>query len=182
MSQRTRELTLGDLIIEVVDGDIASQAVDAIVNAANDALWMGAGVAGAIKARGGVEIEREAMAQGPIAVGGAVVTGGGRLPARHVIHAAVMGQDLQTDAETIRRATAAALQAAAGLGLTSVALPALGTGVGGFPLERCAEVMLAAVRAHAAGPTTLRRVRFVLWGRQAVEAFAQRVAQVFRPG
>jgi len=158
--------------IDLVEGDITVQAVDAIVNAANNELWMGAGVAGAIKTRGGAEIEREAMAKGPIGVGEAVATGAGSLAARYVIHAAVMGQDLQTDAALVRRATASALGVAAGLGLRSIALPALGTGVGGFPLDACARVMLEAVRAHAAGPTSLERVVFVLWGRPAYDAFA----------
>ncbi|MGH3031691.1 MAG: macro domain-containing protein, partial [Gaiellaceae bacterium] len=79
--------------LEVVEGDITALDVDAIANAANDRLWMGAGVAGAIKRAGGEEIEREAVAKGPITVGEAVATGGGRLLARYVIHGAVMGQD-----------------------------------------------------------------------------------------
>ena len=94
-----------ELELQVVEGDIAALTVDAIANAANDRLWMGAGVAGAIKRAGGEEIEREAVAKGPIAVGDAVVTGAGRLPARWVIHAAVMGQDLRTSAEAISGAT-----------------------------------------------------------------------------
>ncbi len=158
--------------IELVEGDITAQAVDAIVNAASDELWMGAGVAGAIKTRGGAGIEREAMAKGPIRVGAAVATGGGRLAARYVIHAAVMGQELRTDADLIRNATRSALAVAAGLGVRSIAFPALGTGVGGFPLDDCARVMLAGVRAHFEGPTSLARVVFVLWGRPAYETFA----------
>ena len=170
------EFSLGDLTVAVVEGDITRQPVDAIVNAANNALWMGAGVAGAIKARGGDAIEREAMAQGPIPVGAAVVTGAGRLPMTCVVHAAVMGQDLQTDETLVRRATASALAAARDRGVRSIALPALGTGVGGFPLDRCAEIMIAAVREHAAAPTSLTRVVFVLWGQPAFEAF-DRVAR-----
>lgn len=168
------EFSLGDLTVAVVEGDITSQPVDAIVNAANNALWMGSGVAGAIKARGGVEIERDAMAQGPIPIGDAVVTGAGRLPMTCVVHAAVMGQDLRTDERLVRRATASALEAARARGVRSIALPALGTGVGGFPLERCAEVMIHAVREHAAAP--LARVVFVLWGQAAFDAF-DRVAR-----
>ena len=170
------EFSLGHLTVAVVEGDITSQPVDAIVNAANNALWMGSGVAGAIKARGGEAIEREAMAQGPIPVGEAVVTGAGRLPMACVVHAAVMGQDLRTDAALVRRATASALAAARTRGVTSIALPALGTGVGGFPLDRCAEVMIDAVREHAAAPAPLARVVFVLWGRDAFDAF-DRVAR-----
>ena len=88
--------------VEVVEGDITQLEVDAIANAANNELWMGAGVAGAIKRAGGAEIEREAMAQGPIEVGSAVATSGGNLHARHVVHGAVMGQDLQHDARADR--------------------------------------------------------------------------------
>src|SRR5262249_5611565 len=120
--------TLPKLTVEIVDGDIAAQTTDAIVNAANNELWMGAGVAGAIKARGGSEIEAEAMAQGPIEPGMAVVTGAGTLAAKHVIHAAVMGQDLRTSASLISRATHATLEAAEARRLTSIALPAFGTG------------------------------------------------------
>jgi O-acetyl-ADP-ribose deacetylase (regulator of RNase III) len=91
--------------IEIEDGDIAAQTTDAVVNAANNEFWMGSGVAGALKARGGRSIEEEAMAQGPVQPGECVITSGGRLPARYVIHAAVMGQDLQTSTAIIDRAT-----------------------------------------------------------------------------
>jgi O-acetyl-ADP-ribose deacetylase len=177
-----RSFHVASLTLEVLEGDLSTQAVDAVVNAANDALWMGAGVAGALKARGGVEIEREAMAQGPIAPGEAVVTGGGGLPARHVIHAAVMGQDLRTDAGLIARAAANALALADRLGLESVAFPALGTGVGGFPLDECARIMVGAVRAHAAAPGTVRHVRLVLYGRSACETVANVVADMLDVG
>src|SRR4051794_40707903 len=93
------------LTLEIADGDIAAQSTDAVVNAANNAFWMGSGVAGALKARGGSSIEAEAMAQGPFEAGECVVTSAGRLPARHVIHAAVMRQDLRTTAGFIERAT-----------------------------------------------------------------------------
>src|SRR5919206_4012093 len=128
--------------LEVVEGDITQLDVDAIANAANDHLWMGAGVAGAIKRAGGEEIEREAMAQGPIELGTAVATTAGRLPARWVIHGAVMGQDLRTDADLVRRTTRACLELADELFARSLALPAFGTGVGGFQLGRCASIMV----------------------------------------
>jgi O-acetyl-ADP-ribose deacetylase (regulator of RNase III) len=157
------------LIVEVVEGDITALDVDAIANAANDHLWMGAGVAGAIKRAGGEEIEREAVAQGPIAVGDAVATGAGRLKARHVIHAAVMGQDLRTSAEVIERATRRCLELADELGARSLALPAFGTGVGGFPLDECARLMAGAVGAYE--PRTLGRVVFAVFGAEAERAF-----------
>ena len=155
----------------VVEGDIAALDVDAIANAANNQLWMGAGVAGAIKRAGGDEIEREAVAKGAIELGDAVATGAGRLKATHVIHGAVMGQDLQTDAELVRRTTQRCLEVADELGAGSLALPAFGTGVGGFPLEECARIMVAEARAFE--PRSLERVLFAVFGPEAERAFRQ---------
>jgi O-acetyl-ADP-ribose deacetylase len=155
--------------IEVVEGDIASLRVDAVANAANNALWMGSGVAGALKRAGGVEIEREAVAKGPIEVGDAVATRAGRLPARWVIHAAVMGQDLVTGADAIGSGTRRALEVADELGAESVALPAFGTGVGGFPLDECARIMVAEARAFDA--SSIRRIVFAVFGASAEAAF-----------
>ena len=160
---------MGQLELEVVDGDIASIAVDAVANAANDHLWMGAGVAGALKRAGGEEIEREAVAQGPIPVGEAVATGAGSLPARWVVHGAVMGQDLRTTAALVRRTTASCLRVADELGASSLALPAFGTGVGGFPLDECARLMVEEARAFE--PSSLRRVVFAVFGGEARRAF-----------
>jgi O-acetyl-ADP-ribose deacetylase len=134
---------------------------------------MGAGLAGALKARGGHASEAEAMAQGPVQPGECVITSGGRLPAGYVIHAAVMGQDLQTSAALIDRATRNALRLAASRQLASAAFPAFGTGVGGFSLAECARIMIEAIRAHASTNTTLRRVRLVLFGTPAYRAFAE---------
>jgi O-acetyl-ADP-ribose deacetylase (regulator of RNase III) len=156
--------------LEVVEGDIAALEVDAVANAANDRLWMGAGVAGALKRTGGDEIEREAVALGPIPLGTAVATGAGRLPARWVLHGAVMGQDLRTDGGLVRRTTAACLRLADELGARSLALPAFGTGVGGFPLDECARIMVEEARAHEA--RTLERVVFAVFGDEARRAFA----------
>jgi O-acetyl-ADP-ribose deacetylase len=155
--------------LEVVEGDITALDIDAIANAANNHLWMGAGVAGAIKRAGGEEIEREAVAKGPIEIGDAVATGGGRLRARWVIHGAVMGQDLRTDADLVRRTTESCLRVAEELGAESLALPAFGTGVGGFPLDECARLMVEAVRRYEA--RTLRRVVFAVFGAEAKAAF-----------
>jgi O-acetyl-ADP-ribose deacetylase (regulator of RNase III) len=160
--------------LEVVEADITELDVDAIANAANDHLWMGAGVAGAIKRAGGVEIEREAVAKGPIAVGDAVATGGGRLKARHVIHGAVMGQDLRTNGELVRRTTERCLELADALGCETLALPAFGTGVGGFPLDECGRLMVDAARAYE--PRTLRRVLFAVFGDEARRAFEAALA------
>ena len=160
--------------LEIVEGDITALAVDAIANAANNHLWMGAGVAGAIKRAAGEEIEREAVAKGPIEVGDAVATGAGRLRARHVIHGAVMSQDLKTDADVVRRTTRRCLEVADELDAEWLALPAFGTGVGGLPLAECARVMVAETRAYEA--RSLRRVVFSVFGDEARRAFESALA------
>ena len=167
------ERRVDSITVRLVEGDICERAVDAVVNAANNELWMGAGVAGAIKRRGGEAIEREAVAKGPLRIGDAVETSAGHLRSRYVIHAAVMGQDLVTTADYVREATSSALRRARALGLKSIAFPALGTGVGGFPLAECARTMYRAVAAHAREETSLSTVEFVLFGREAYNAFAR---------
>ena len=161
--------------LQVVEGDITELDVDALANAANNELWMGAGVAGAIKRAGGAEIEQEAVAQAPIAVGQAIATGAGNLKAKHVVHAAVMGQDLQTSAELISRATRRTLEVADDLGAQTLAMPAFGTGVGGFPIERCAELMVTEARAFE--PENLERIVFAVFGHDAESAFRGAVGE-----
>jgi O-acetyl-ADP-ribose deacetylase (regulator of RNase III) len=161
--------------LQVVEGDITELDVDALANAANNELWMGAGVAGAIKRAGGAEIEQEAVAQAPIAVGQAIATGAGNLKAKHVVHAAVMGQDLQTSAELISQATRRTLEVADDLGAQTLAMPAFGTGVGGFPIERCAELMVTEARAFE--PENLERVVFAVFGHDAESAFRAAVGE-----
>jgi O-acetyl-ADP-ribose deacetylase len=162
--------------IEILEGDITQVSADALVNAANNYLWMGAGVAGAIKRAGGKEIEEEAVKKGPIPIGEAVATGAGKLHVKYIIHAAVMGQDLKTDAETIKHTTRNSLLKADELGLKSIALPALGTGVGGFSLEECAQIMISVVREHA-GKTALEKIIFVLYGTSAYLTFKEELAR-----
>jgi O-acetyl-ADP-ribose deacetylase (regulator of RNase III) len=178
MSHSPFSRKIGNLLLTATLGDITEQATDAVVNAANNHLWMGSGVAGAIKAKGGEEIEREAMKLGPIEPGQAVTTSAGRLKARYCIHAAVMGQGLETDAELITRATRSALAEAVRLGLDSVALPALGTGVGGFPLPSAARLMIAAALAHGRSNTRPSTILFVLYDKPAFEVFAHALASV----
>jgi O-acetyl-ADP-ribose deacetylase (regulator of RNase III) len=168
--------------LEITEGDNAAESTDAIVNAANNHFWMGAGVAGAIKARGGREIEAEAIAQGPVEPGECVKTGAGRLTARAVIHAAVMGQDLATSSRLIRVATGNALTLADTSRFESIAFPAFGTGVGGFPLDDCARIMIDAIREHSKEPTTLRVIRLVLFGRAAYDAFVAVATDQLGPG
>lgn len=157
--------------IELVEGDITEQEVDAVVNAANSELVLGSGVAGAIASRGGPSIQAECDAHGPIAVGEAAITGAGELSARHVIHAAGMPPGGSADETSVRSAVRASLVLAREHGLRSVAFPAIGAGVGGFSLQRCAEISLEEVRAHLDGETSLELVRFVLFGEPAYRVF-----------
>ena len=159
--------------IEVIEADIADVAAigcEAYVNAANNELWMGAGVAGALKRAAGDEVEREAVAQGPIEVGDAVITSAGRMPspARAIIHAAAMGftdrTQIYASPETVGAATRRSLQLCQEHGLTSIAFPALGTGVGGLEIDACAAAMVAAVRDHLASGSTIQRIVFVVRG------------------
>ena len=167
------ERTIGRTIIRVERGDITTMAVDAIVNAANNHLWMGGGVAAAIKRVGGAEIEHEAVGKGPIEPGEAVVTGAGRLRCRYVIHAATMGQDLVTSADLIRRATRSSLRRADDVQVASIAFPALRTGVGGFPVREAAQIMVDEIAVHLRGTTPLRTVVLVLQTDDAEQAFGE---------
>jgi len=157
--------------IEIKQGDITESDTEAIVNAANCPLWLGSGVAGAIKHRGGQEIEQEAVSKGPIDIGQAVETAAGRLPFKFVIHAAGMGQDLRTSAEIVHRVTENSLLLADRLGLKSVAFPAIGTGVGGLDIRLCAEKMIGCAFQFADKFQTLKRVEFVLFDEKSFKVF-----------
>ncbi len=161
------EKSISGVRIRVIQGDITEVEADAIVNAANNHLWMGAGVAGAIRRKGGKGVEDEAMKKGPIPVGEAVVTSAGKLKAKYVIHAAVMGQDLKTSEEYIKDATLNSLKRAEELKIESVAFPAFGTGVGGFPVERCAQIMLDQVRDFSESAKYLKEIVFVLFDKKS---------------
>jgi O-acetyl-ADP-ribose deacetylase (regulator of RNase III) len=155
----------------VLETDITTLAVDAIANAANTDLRHGGGVAGAISRAGGPAIQRESDAKAPIGLGEAAETSGGELPARWVIHAATMHLGGPTDADIIRRATAATLAKADELGARSLALVAFGTGVGGFPVEEAARIEADEVRRHLDAGSRLERVVFAVRGEGARAAF-----------
>ena len=157
--------------IRVVEGDICQEEVDAIVNAANTELKLGAGVAGAIRERGGPAIQEECDRLAPVALGDAVLTGAGELPAHQVLHAASMQLGGQTTEEALRASTRRCLELACEHGLGSVAFPAIGTGVGGFSVQRCAEIMLEEARRHLDGETSVKEIRFVLFGEPAYRVF-----------
>ena len=159
-------------------GDLTEADVDAIVNAANNDLMLGGGVAGAIRVKGGPAIQQECDRIGSIPLGEAAITGAGRLSARHVIHAASMRLDEPTSEANLRAATRNSLMCADENSLKTIAFPAIGTGIAGFPFERCAQVMLEEVRAHLGGPTTIERVEFVLFDRRSLEVFEQTHAKM----
>ncbi len=163
---------LNNLVIELFHGDITSSDADVIVNAANNELWMGAGVAGAIKAKGGIDIEKQAVEKGPIPIGASIVTGAGKLSARYVVHAAVMGTDFRTNEKYIRDAANTSLQMVEKVKMNSVCFPALGTGVGRFPLDKCAEIMFdEVVKFDETKPEYLKRVIFSLFSQKAFDIF-----------
>jgi O-acetyl-ADP-ribose deacetylase len=163
----------GGLTIEILQGDLTQQDVDAIVNAANNDLELGGGVAGAIARAGGPQIQAECRAIGPIRVGDAAITGGGALKARFVIHAASMRLGGRTNAESLRGSTRRSLDIANQRELRSIAFPAVGTGIARFPMEECARIMLEEVATHGRNPTAIREVRFVLYGADAEGAFRE---------
>lgn len=153
------------------EGDITEEEVDAIVNAANSALRLGAGVAGAIREKGGPAIQEECDEIGPIRVGDAAVTGAGELRARFVIHAAGMPPGGSASAESVRASVRRSLELASERGCRTIAIPAIGAGIGGLSAQRCAEILLEEANAHLAGPTSLEEVRFVLYGEPVYRVF-----------
>lgn len=158
--------------IKIIQGDITELKVDAIVNAANNRLVMGGGVAAAIKKKGGKGIEEEAVKKGPIKIGEAIFTAAGNLPAKYVIHTATMGTDFHTDEAKIRDSCKSALKISEELKVTSVAFPALGCGVGGFPHLAAAKIMAQEVFRHLREEESfLKEVIFCLYNQEAYDIF-----------
>jgi len=157
--------------IHIQTGDLTACRVDAIVNAANNDLQLGGGLAGAIRRAGGPAIQAECDRHGPVPVGGAAITTAGNLPARHVIHQASMRRGARTTAASLRSSTRAVLTLAEENAVRTLAFPATGTGIAGFDMRRCAEIMLAEVRDHVAGKTGLTDVYFVLFDQTAADCF-----------
>jgi O-acetyl-ADP-ribose deacetylase len=163
--------------IDLWNGDICDLEVDAIVNPANMSLWMSTGVSGAIKRAGGDAIEFAAVRQAPVPLGESIVTGSGTLAARAVIHAVSLDRDRRTSGSVIDAAVRSAMARAREIGATSVAFPALGTGVGGFPLDESARVTVEAVRDELTRSPSIEHVTFALRGAAAYEAFHAAIAQ-----
>lgn len=166
---------LGSLEISVVKGDISESEADAIVNAANSHLWMGAGVAGAIKRRGGTIIEEEAMAKGPINPGQAVITSGGKLKASFVVHCAGMPPSGKATAENVASSVEQGLELADKKKVTSIAIPAIGAGVGGLNYDESTSAILEGVSRFEDRSESLEEIILVAYGDDAKEVFEKYV-------
>ncbi len=165
--------TIANRILELIEGDITEMDTDAIVNAANAQLILGGGVAGAIRTKGGPAIQAECDKIGGTFVGGAAITTGGNLKARHVIHAVGPRLGEGNEEEKLKNATLNTLKLADENDLKSIAFPAISTGIFGFPIDRCAEIMLPTTIAYLQGDTGLERVVFCLFGHDSYDVFAR---------
>src|SRR5215472_2357489 len=159
--------------IVILQGNLTEMDVDAIVNAANNDLQLGGGVAGAIRRKGGDEIQRECDAIGSIPLGGAAITSGGHLKARHVIHDASMELGGRTSASDLRSSTAHSLRIASEHNLETIAFPAVGTGIARFPMRDCAQIMLSEAIKHLKGDTSLKKIFFVLFDADSLKIFEE---------
>ncbi len=164
-------------IIELVKGDITEMETDAIVNAANSQLILGGGVAGAIRKKGGPKIQEECDKIGGTYVGGAVITTGGNLKARDVIHAVGPRMGEGDEDNKLRNATINSLKIADENSLKSISFPAISTGIFGYPLDRCAEIMLSETINYLKGETGLQKVVFCLFDEKAFDMFVQTLEQ-----
>ena len=165
------KVKINNTVLVLVQGDITDQTTDAIVNAANTALQMGGGVAGAIRRRGGPRIQEECNRIGGTPVGGTVITTGGNLAAKYVIHAVGPIHGDEHEDSKLKDATLNSLKLADKTGLKSVAFPAISTGVYGFPKDRCAAIMLSTTIAYLEGPTKLEKVVYCLYDKKTLELF-----------
>lgn len=172
------EYKINDTDLLLVEGDITDQNVDAIVNAANAQLVLGSGVAGAIREKGGGRIQEECDRLGGTYVGGAVMTGGGNLKAKHVIHAVGPTMGEGEEDTKLRNATMNSLLLAEEHDLRSIAFPAISTGVFGFPIGKCADIMLTIAVEFLKRPTKLKKVVFCLWGQESYLVFKERLEKL----
>ena len=172
------KLEINGKTLEIMQGDITAQATDAIVNAANSQLVMGGGVAGAIRRAGGPAIQEDCNRKAPCPVGGAAITTGGNLKARHVIHAVGPRMGEGDEDNKLRNAALNSLKVASENGLKSISLPAISTGIFGFPIQRAAPIMLNAAAEHLKGDTTLEHVVFVLFSSGDYQVFEDALKKI----
>lgn len=159
--------------IYLMKGDITELEVDAIVNAANNDLVLGGGVAGAIRTKGGPRIQEECDRIGPIRLGEAAVTTAGNLKAYYVIHAASMQLGGRTTTDSLRSSMRNSLFRAEEKGFKTIAFPAIGTGIAGFPMEECASIMISEVLEHLKSHSSLEKIYFVLYDDSALKTFEE---------
>ena len=171
------KVEIGNHVLELLDGDITEMETDAIVNAANAQLVLGGGVAGAIRRKGGPRIQAECKEIGGTFVGGAVITTAGELKAGHVIHAVGPRMGEGNEDDKLKNATLNSLKVADENNLKSISFPAISSGIFGFPIERCAKIMLDTTISYLKGSTCIERVVFCLFGRDSYDVFANRLKQ-----
>lgn len=171
------KVDISNSILELFEGDITEMQTEAIVNAANAQLILGGGVAGAIRRKGGPQIQNECTKIGGTFVGGAVMTTGGNLEAKYVIHAVGPRMGEGNEDQKLKNATLNSLKLADGNNLKSISFPAISTGVFGFPIQRCAEIMLKTTIDYLKGQTGLEKVIFCLFGRDNYRVFADQLKQ-----
>jgi len=171
------KVNIENRILELVQGDITEMETDAIVNAANAQLVLGGGVAGAIRRKGGPKIQQECKKIGGTFVGGAVITTGGNLKAKYVIHAVGPRMGEGNEDEKLKNATLNSLKVAEENHLKSISFPAISAGIFGFPIARCAEIMLKTAIEYLKGQTGLEKVVFCLFGRESYQVFENQLKQ-----
>jgi O-acetyl-ADP-ribose deacetylase (regulator of RNase III) len=180
MAENHVRIPMNGTVLELVEGDITEFEVEAIVNAANTKLELGTGVAGAIREKGGPTIQKECKRIGGTAVGSAVITGAGELNAKHVIHAVGPKMGEGDEDRKLSSAVRSALALADRHGLKSIALPAISTGVYGFPMDRCARITLTEIHRYLQGGTKLEQVVVCLYGDESFNTFRQELRRGFR--
>jgi O-acetyl-ADP-ribose deacetylase (regulator of RNase III) len=171
------KINIKNRVLELLDGDITEMRTDAIVNAANNQLILGGGVAGAIKTKGGPKIQAQCNKIGGTFVGGAVITTAGNLKAKHVIHAVGPRMGEGNENEKLKNATLNSLKLADENNLKTISLPAISAGIFGFPIESCAEIMLKTTIEYLNGQTGLEKVVFCLFGNDSYQVFAKQLKQ-----
>ena len=177
MKGQIMEMNVNKSVIELVQGDITELETDAIVNAANGQLVLGGGVAGAIRRKGGPAIQQECNEKAPIGVGQAVITTGGDLKAKYVIHAVGPRMGEGNENEKLKNATLNSLKVADENNLKSISFPAISSGIFGFPIERCAKIMLSTTIEYLKGQTSLEKVVFCLYGSSSFQVFENQLKQ-----
>lgn len=171
------KVNVANSVIELIEGNITEMETEAIVNAANAQLVLGGGVAGDIRRKGGPTIQQECNKIGGTFVGGAVLTGAGKLKATYVIHAVGPRKGEGDEDEKLKNATLNSLKIADEKGIRSISFPAISTGIFGFPIQRCADIMLETVIDYLKGKTKLEKVCFCLFGKDSYEVFEKQLKQ-----